>query len=221
MSFILDALKKSEAERQRQAGPALLEMRVVRPRRSIPGWVLAGGGALLLINLVLVGWLILRARPESAASTPATAAGASTRVAPVAAPTIITLTPPASVGGEPPRIVAGGAAPGAVVVPGDGPAAGDAVNPADLAPAESERGSITVGRDPSALQSYNEVSGKMPEVHLDLHVYSPNAAERYAFINLHKVREGETTAEGMRVIEITSGGVVLQYQGTEFMLGRN
>jgi len=218
MSFILDALKKSEAERQRQAGPALLEMRVVRPRRSIPVWVLAGGAALLLINLALVGWLILRARPEPAATTPATAVGPSIPATP---PTIITLTPPAAVGGEPPRVVAGGATPGVVVVPGDGPAAGDAVNPADFAPAESERGSITVGRDPSALQSYNEVSGKMPEIHLDLHVYSPKAAERYAIINAHKVREGETTAEGMRVIEITSRGVVLQYQGTEFLLGRD
>ena len=28
MSFILDALKKSEAERQRQAGPTLLQVRV-------------------------------------------------------------------------------------------------------------------------------------------------------------------------------------------------
>ena len=50
MSFILDALKKSEAERQRQAGPALLEMRVVRPRRRIPVWVWIGGGALLLVS---------------------------------------------------------------------------------------------------------------------------------------------------------------------------
>ncbi len=33
MSFILDALKKSEAERQRQTGPTLLEVRVTQPRR--------------------------------------------------------------------------------------------------------------------------------------------------------------------------------------------
>ena len=92
---------------------------------------------------------------------------------------------------------------------------------AAIAPAAADRGSLRVGRDSSTLQSYNEVSGKMPEVHLDLHVYSPNAAERYAMINLHKVREGETTAEGMRVIEITREGVVLQYQGTEFLLGRD
>ena len=30
MSFILDALKKSENERQRQAGPSLADVRIVR-----------------------------------------------------------------------------------------------------------------------------------------------------------------------------------------------
>ena len=45
MSFILDALKKSEAERQRQAGPALLEMRIVRPARRLPVWAVIVGVA--------------------------------------------------------------------------------------------------------------------------------------------------------------------------------
>ena len=34
MSFILDALKKAEAERQRQTGPTLLEVRVTQPRQQ-------------------------------------------------------------------------------------------------------------------------------------------------------------------------------------------
>jgi general secretion pathway protein B len=60
MSFILDALKKSEAERQRRAGPALLEMRVVRPQRHVPTWVWVGGAMLLLVNLLGGLWLVLR-----------------------------------------------------------------------------------------------------------------------------------------------------------------
>ena len=55
---------------------------------------------------------------------------------------------------------------------------------------------------------------------LDLHVYATNPAERYAFINMHKVHEGDTTAEGVQVREITREGVVLDYRGTEFLLGR-
>ena len=47
MSFILEALKKSESERQRQAGPALLEMRIVRPTHRLPIWALAVGFLLM------------------------------------------------------------------------------------------------------------------------------------------------------------------------------
>jgi general secretion pathway protein B len=82
MSFILDALKKSEAERQRQAGPALLEMRVVRPQRRIPPWVLVIGGALILLNLMGMLWLFLR----PAAHTAATASPVAASGAPGAAP---------------------------------------------------------------------------------------------------------------------------------------
>ena len=42
MSFILDALKKSENERQRQVGPSLADVRVVRRGSSErPWWVIA------------------------------------------------------------------------------------------------------------------------------------------------------------------------------------
>ena len=36
MSFILDALKKSESDRQRQSGPALFEVKVAAPRTRLP-----------------------------------------------------------------------------------------------------------------------------------------------------------------------------------------
>jgi len=59
MSFILDALKKSETERQRQSGPALFEVKVAPPRGRFAVWAI-GLGALLAINLVVVGWMMLR-----------------------------------------------------------------------------------------------------------------------------------------------------------------
>jgi general secretion pathway protein B len=69
------------------------------------------------------------------------------------------------------------------------------------------------------LHTYAELGGSLPELRLDLHVYASNPAERYAFINMHKVREGDVTPEGMQVREITREGVVLEYRGTEFLLG--
>jgi general secretion pathway protein B len=73
MSFILDALKKSETDRQRQNGPALFEVRVAPTRDKLPLWAV-GLGALLAVNLVIVAWVLLR-RPQAADVTaaPATA----------------------------------------------------------------------------------------------------------------------------------------------------
>src|SRR3954470_7436939 len=59
MSFILDALKKSETDRQRQTGPALFEVKVAPPKAGFPVWAVAIV-VLLAINMVIVGWLLLR-----------------------------------------------------------------------------------------------------------------------------------------------------------------
>jgi general secretion pathway protein B len=89
MSFILDALRKSEHDRQRQTGPGLAEMpvAVARPRTNV--WATAAI-ALLLVNLIGVGVLLLRrashdapaASPKSATPAAAAAPAASPAVAP-------------------------------------------------------------------------------------------------------------------------------------------
>ncbi|MBL8267547.1 general secretion pathway protein GspB [Steroidobacter sp.] len=59
MSFILDALKKSENERQRQVGPSLADMRAVRRHADRPWWVVAVA-ALLVINLGVLVVVLIR-----------------------------------------------------------------------------------------------------------------------------------------------------------------
>ena len=71
MSFILDALKKSETDRQRQNGPALFEVKVAPPRHGLPLWAI-GLGVLLAVNLVIVAWVLLR-RPAQAETNAAQA----------------------------------------------------------------------------------------------------------------------------------------------------
>jgi general secretion pathway protein B len=71
MSFILDALKKSENDRQRQSGPALFEVRVAPPRPRFPPWAIAVT-ALLLVNVAVIGWLMMR-KPAVAAQQAAVA----------------------------------------------------------------------------------------------------------------------------------------------------
>ena len=59
MSFILDALRKSEHERQRQGGPGLAEVAVAAPRRPKTNVWATAAVVLLVVNLVAVGVLML------------------------------------------------------------------------------------------------------------------------------------------------------------------
>jgi general secretion pathway protein B len=58
----------------------------------------------------------------------------------------------------------------------------------------------------------------LPELRLDMHVYSDVPEDRFVFINMTKQREGARLPEGPVVAEITPEGVVLNYQGTLFLL---
>ncbi|WP_129641278.1 general secretion pathway protein GspB [Peristeroidobacter agariperforans] len=59
MSFILDALKKSENERQRNVGPSLADVHVVRRNAERPWWVFAVA-ALLVVNLGVLMVVLIR-----------------------------------------------------------------------------------------------------------------------------------------------------------------
>jgi general secretion pathway protein B len=228
VSFILDALKKSESERQRQSGPALLEMRIAHPSRALPVWAMVVG-ALLVLSVAVLAWMALR--------PPARGAAGPSRMAPLAVQPggsgAGVVAPGAGAAGRPvapeatapsPAVAAGSA--GATVDAADTTDASDPAdapaNPADTAPAVAPAPDASPPAGAHAnLHDYAEVSGTVPDLRLDLHVYAPNPADRYAFINMRKVREGDITPEGVQVRQITREGVVLEYHGAEFLLGRH
>jgi general secretion pathway protein B len=186
-------------------------------------------GAVLIISVAALAWLVLRpaSAPATAASPVAAPAAAATAGAQPAAalPQPAAQTPAAAPNVQGPPAVAplaaSQAAATAPVATQSQPAmAASDSNPADNEPAVSPpAGSARDSSAASNLRNYAELGGSMPELRLDLHVYASNPAERYAFINMHKVREGDTTPEGVQVKEITREGVVLDYRGTEFILG--
>src|SRR5579859_6156942 len=80
MSIILDALKKSESDQQRQSGPALFEVKVAPHKPRLPVWAIAIV-VLLAVNMFVVGYLLLRRSSRgdetTAANTSASRAGAT------------------------------------------------------------------------------------------------------------------------------------------------
>ena len=249
MSFILDALKKSESDRQRQNGPALFEVRVAPPRTRLPLWAIAIA-LLLLVNLSVVMWMVLRHQArgatQSAATTAAASAGSAgaasgTPAQPAAAPTpalagtsaqmpVVATSAPASAGAAPPALTGEPSAPGAPA-PGAPTPAPDAepTNAADYAPAEEPAGPALGGHvhrgTASGLPLYQDLSTtagtRLPQLRLDLHVFAARPEDRFVMINMHKLREGDTLPQGVHLDSITPEGAVLSFNGSKFLLPRD
>jgi general secretion pathway protein B len=212
MSFILDALKKSESDRQRQGGPALFEVKVAPPRHALPSWAVAIA-VLFLANLAVVGWLLWR---HAAAPAPGPAPAAAPAAAPAVTPSVrgAPTAPPAP------------AAPAAS--PESTPAATEPLpNADDLAPATEPPPAGSLGRvrrgTDAGVPLYQQLTAapesQLPQLRLDLHAYAERPEDRWVLINMHKLREGESL-EGVRLERVTPDGAVLSYRGTQFLLTR-
>ncbi len=224
MSFILDALRKSEHERQRTSGPGLAEIPTatgkVQHNRWMPLVV-----ALLAINVLIITGVLLW--PDQA---PIPAPVANT--APGARPKESTPADPQRVA-APVTQPAGGAANAPPTIHEVRPLSREVARPitAAVAPAEaavgtaSEKPLASMSEQAPATDIYptlNDLQAAgmiaLPGMHIDIHVFSNNPVERFVFLNMRKYREGETTREGPAIHSITPEGVVLNHRGTLFLL---
>jgi general secretion pathway protein B len=208
MSFILDALKKSETDRQQRGSAEFAGVPTSTARREGPPTWLWIVGLLLVVNLaVLIGIFM---RPEAG---PAVGTTALARPAP---------EPVREDDFEEQVEAARQNAP-----PREEPAA---LPPAEATPeavvADTPR--VTASRAPAnvaALPTVHEVRANgtltLPDLHVDIHVFSEAAGDRFVFINMAKYNEGSRLSEGPLVEEITPNGVVLSMNGTTFLLPRD
>ncbi|UZK03739.1 general secretion pathway protein GspB [Venatoribacter cucullus] len=215
MSYILDALKKSE---QQRASAQPLPAAVSLPVATAPAWSALPGALVvlaLLLSLLLIWWW-----PESATEL---------------APQTVTATPPAPVA-EPQTVLNSAEvadmpetrlpeAPPPVWVTADPsvtnePAAVPELQPAlpadsrlaELRPVEAR---VETRRLPP-LQSLRRI----PALMINSHIYSPLADKRSVTINNRAWREGEPLAEGIVLQEITPQGIVLDVDGWPLPVNR-
>lgn len=204
MSFILDALKKSESDRQQQTGA---EFSSVPSSSDDPPsmkwlWILIG---LLVVNVVVLLGILLR--PDAPSSAPAETVPAESAAGPSFEEQVARA-----------REQQAEREPAAPESRADEPK--ETVVATTPAPAPS----TTPSRPARQVQTIDEVrlnsSLQVPDLHLDIHVYSEVPDERFVFINMVKHREQSRLDEGPVVSEITPEGVILDYQGTSFLLPR-
>ena len=207
MSFILDALKKSEAERLRQDTPGFSDVPGSSKEKSASHWIWI---IVVLIGINLTVLVVMFMKPDSAQE--------SNPVIPIAeAP---------SESGSFPDIVAGAkrSQPATREITFDPGAPGrtdvDTQEPASQATVDYH--SIPVVSE--SVATFNDLRAQgvltLPDMHLDIHVYSREPEDRFVFVNMSKYKENAVLDEGPVVREITPDGVILDYLGTGFLLPR-
>jgi len=206
MSFILDALKKSETERQKQNTPGFADVPDATSPPRAPRWLWLLGG-LLAINLVVLLGVMLR--PEL---NPTTATPAPTEAIPADGPSEASFSDMVDEAKKKQAV----------------PVAESTSEGITDAEAEPVGRTASVTRTPEKMSqiyaTFNELRANgtimLPDLHLDIHVYSEHPADRFIFVNMSKYREQGRLTEGPVVKEITPEGVILEHLGNGFLLPR-
>ncbi len=233
MSYILDALRKSEQERQpktplRPGGPV--------HNVSLPwwgGWWLVTGAILLLIMLgvAVIFWRntassLATEAPVAAAVPDAPTSGAATVaiVSPVAESAAVAAPIVPAKSDLPVRDLAEQArVPVPVVAKKTAPAPHRktaAVKQRSSPPANAPAMPLETDTTPLLQQMPLEMQHALPAMAVTIHVYSPQESQRILFINNHEYRKGSLIEGDVRVEEIVPDGVVLSYHGERFKLPR-
>jgi general secretion pathway protein B len=237
MSFILDALKKSEIERQRQSQPGLMDTPTAQRRGRLPLWAILLG-ALLAINVVVLAVMLLRSGAPAPTSTPkkhTEPAAVAEDKAPAVADHFSPLGQTPVYAPEIPVTAADGGSTGTSAASQVAPLAAPLGAPHSIAQRSAPRPALrrpdpllndedAKADNEEVLPSINQVNlagaQALPELHLDVHVYATKAGDRFVYINMRKYHEGNSLPEGPVVEHIRRDGVVLNYQGLRFILPR-
>lgn len=204
MSFILEALKKSEQERRRERVPDLRTLHqplTTMPRRSRWRWA---APLLIATNLALIGAAIWWWLPwsQSMTDTPESPRSVARSESVEQGLQLAERHAAAGVG-------TGNATAPAAPAPGVGGLAEQAPLGQD-GPGTSAASTVAT---PLPVQPYAElapaVRERLPAMTFSFHVYSANPDRRSIIINDRRLREGEPVGNGVALLEITQEGVIL------------
>lgn len=211
MSYILDALKKAEAERERERGqvPGLnastsassMADDDASDAKRLPSWVWAALGALVTLVAALMWTLVERDAPPPTVQTPPAMPGVSAQ-APAAN---TTAAPPAFDNARP-----------LPTAPRPAPATTRAAAPKAPGP------ELTPQTDNDRIHALNElpdaIRQSLPTLQFGGAMYSDQASSRLLIINNQGFREGDKVAPDLILKEIKLRSAVLSYKGYAYLV---
>jgi general secretion pathway protein B len=233
MSYILDALKRADAERERGQVPGLhSQSRSAAsplPSEPAPGpsgrALLAGACALLLLVAAATWWWLSppQAAPvqASAVSMPVPPPGPqpvppeTAQAAPLPQPTgpALPILAPEPVVARPAPEAAPAVARAGSAAPG--PATPTAANASPTGPVTAPANDNVR----SFAELPPEVRAQLPQVNVSGSTYSSNPSHRMLIVNGKVLQEGEDIAPGLKLETIGPGKAVLNHNGTRYSIG--
>ncbi|QGZ41646.1 general secretion pathway protein B [Pseudoduganella flava] len=230
MSYILEALKKAQAERQLGETPTIhapaLDTQAAQGGTPLKKPFVAALVALGIVSVGLAGllWRQMTQSPAAPAPAPAPAPAAATSTMPAAAPPVATVpTPvaaprtavvpaPAPVVPKPaPEPVAPVAAPPVAAAPVSAPAP---------APAPERKRPEPAGEEPvQALRDLPEpIQRAIPPIAMSGYMYSSNPADRLILIDKVLRHEGDEVAPGLVLVRLEPKGAVFMFRGYRYRI---
>lgn len=232
MSYILEALRRSQAERERGQVPGLnaqpAAVAALPALREGPPWhwlLPAGLGGLAVAALLLWFWRAPAAPSAAAvlaaptpthaptqALTPAPTPGPAPSPAPSPAPLPVVVSAPPQAASPPPAAVAAATppAPAPAVSPGSTTAALP-TSPSATATAPTST-SVSTPRTVRFSDLSAEQRRELPALSMGGSVWSESALSRFVIVNGQVVREGDTAAPGVVVDRIGPKSVLLRWR---------
>jgi general secretion pathway protein B len=230
LSYILDALKKADADRERAAVPGLHARpqdalsAADEPRRALPWAVLAGTAIIVLggtLAWVLMSQPDVRLPPLAEAPPPAPATMPAPMPQPTAAAPAAPPAPapaPAPVAAALPTVTEPAPTPTVVLPPPAPPPAPPAPVRATPPPTAAAPAAPAVARVPTLAELPAELRAALPPLAISGAVYSPTPSARLLFIGGQVLKEGDAVAPGVVVEQIGASASLLSVRGQKFQV---
>ena len=233
MSYILDALRKSDQQRQRGAAPTLLAVQTTAVAPKQPALPAYGLLAAVVVGAgVVIGWLrpwhteqTVPVTPKSLTAKPL----ASTPREPEPAPSAVTPQPPApalqTTRAEPaPSEVAPQSKPQRKSKNATRPKAKLSAHKleTDGPPRETDTAAADAAGGPPVLSLAElppQIREALPAMTISVHGYSEKPEARLVGINYRILREGDYVVPGLELQQITPDGMIFSFKGYRFRRG--